>query len=103
MTPERGQVEIVVGGVHHVEAAGETGIGMEDIPGLIAVKHADSRRFLAAKARGSEIVFAASLDFLRRERNAVVVIEIVVAGRQPVEGPAHPLLEGGKLWQRRAR
>src|SRR6185295_4754541 len=103
MTPERGQVEVVIGGVHHVEAARETGIGVEDVPGIIAIEHADSGGFLAAEARGSEIVVAASRDLLRRERNAVVVVERVAAGRQPVKRPAHALLERGELWQRRAR
>ena len=55
------------------------GIGVEDVAGLVAVEHADSRRFLASERSGSEIVVAAALDLLRRERNAVVVIEVVAA------------------------
>src|SRR5829696_4161984 len=97
MTPERRQVEVMIGGVHHVEGPSVAGIGVEHAPGLVATEHADSRRFLAAKARGSEIVVVASLDVLRRERNAVVVIERVSARRQPVEGPAHALLERSEL------
>src|SRR5690349_1930905 len=102
MTPERGEIEVMIGGVHHVQAARVTGIGVKDIPGLVAIEHADSGCFLADEGSGSEIVVAASLDLLLRERNAVVVIERAVARRYPFEAPAHPLLEGGELGQRRA-
>src|SRR5438132_3281655 len=34
VAPKRRQVEIVIGGVHHVEAAGKAGIGVEDISRL---------------------------------------------------------------------
>jgi len=32
VTAERGEIEILIGRVHHVEAASEAGIGMKDLP-----------------------------------------------------------------------
>src|SRR5881392_2439316 len=46
VTAERRQVEVVIGGIHHVEAAREAGIGVEDISRLVAIEHADAGRFL---------------------------------------------------------
>src|SRR5438045_1685293 len=39
VTTERRQVEVMVGGVHHVEAAREAGIGVEDAALVVAVEH----------------------------------------------------------------
>ena len=74
------------------------------LPGLVAVEHADARRLLDPEAGGAEIIdLVARLDLLRRERDRVVVVEIIAARRQPVEGPAHPRLERGELFGSGAR
>src|SRR6516165_9450682 len=43
---ERRQVEIVIGRIHHVESAGETGVSVKDASGRVAVEHADAGRLL---------------------------------------------------------
>ena len=73
-------------------------------PRVVAIEHADAWRFLDAEAGGAEIIdLGAGLDLLRRERHREVVVEVAVRRRQPVEGPAHPLLERVELLQRRTR
>src|ERR1700694_4040113 len=75
---ERRQVEIVVGGIYYVEAAGESGISVEDVSVFVALKHADAGLFLDTKAAGPEIIYLGSRpDLFRRERDGVVEIEIV--------------------------
>ena len=37
----RNQVEVLIGGVHHVDAARKTGIGMKHRAALVLVEHAD--------------------------------------------------------------
>src|SRR5258707_8928058 len=77
MAAERRQVEIMVGGIHHVEAAREAGIGVEDLALVAAIKHADAGRFLHAEAAGAEIIdLGARSDFFRRKRDGVIVVEI---------------------------
>src|SRR3984957_5835900 len=68
VTTERRQVEIVIGGVHHVEAARKTGIGVKYLTCLIAVKYADAWRVLDTEAGGPEIIdLGTRFDFGRRE------------------------------------
>src|SRR6266700_1609132 len=67
VTAERGEVEILIGGVHHVEAAGEAGIGVKNLAGLVAEEHADAGQLGAIEWRGAEIVFLDALvDLLTR-------------------------------------
>src|SRR4030088_3101273 len=57
-----------------------------------------------AKARRCKIVdLGARCNLFRRERDGIVVVEIVIRRRQPAEGPAHSLFERFKFFQRRAR
>ena len=76
----------------------EAGIGVEDIVDLVAIEHADAGRLLDAEAAGAEVIHPrAGLDLFRRKRDGVVVVEIGIAGGQPVKSPAHPRLEGVEL------
>src|SRR5512138_571289 len=39
---ERGEIQVLIGGVHHVEPTREAGIGVEDLAPLVAIEHADA-------------------------------------------------------------
>src|SRR3954452_16152881 len=56
MPAERSEVEIVIGRVHHVQAAGITRVGVENGSCLVAIEHAYPRRFVDAEIGGSEII-----------------------------------------------
>ena len=56
MAAERREVQIVVRRVHHVEAAGEGGIGVEDVTSRVAIEHAKAWRFLDTPAGRAEII-----------------------------------------------
>ena len=76
---------------------------MEDVVVLVLVEDADAGRLRTGKFNASVVVFhSASGELLRREGGLVVVVEIRAVGRHPIELPAHAVLEGFDLGQRRA-
>src|SRR5271170_1591461 len=88
------QVEVSVSAVYRLGSAPKTGIGMENVAGLVFVEHTDSRRFLAREFRPLEVVIHLALSpFFLRKRHMVVVVEFVSERRNPLEAPAHALLE----------
>jgi hypothetical protein len=77
---------------------------VEDAAGAVLVEHADARRLLAREpVRAVVVVDVALGHFVLRERHVIVVVEVVPVGRHPLEAPAHALLEGLDLGQRRPR
>src|SRR4051794_31628925 len=56
MPAEMSKVQIVIGRVHHVQAAGITRVGVENGSCLVTIEHAYPRRFLDAEIGGSEII-----------------------------------------------
>src|SRR3989454_1275293 len=98
------QVEEVIGAVQSLDAAGVARVGVEDgAPGVL-VEHAEA---LAVRDPGVAVRVVvehrAALDFIRRERHVVVVVEVGVPGRHPLEAPSHAPLERLDLGERGAR
>src|SRR3974390_1482943 len=70
VSAQRREVEILIGGVHHVEAAREAGIGVKNGAGFVAIERTDPRRFLDAEFGCAEVVdFCARVDLVRLERD----------------------------------
>src|SRR5580692_4661821 len=77
---------------------------MEDVAVLVAGEHADTGQFVAIEWRGAEIVFVLALvDLLPGKGDAVIGIEGIAARGEPIEAPAHPLLERLELIDARQR
>src|SRR3984885_5650957 len=87
----RDQVQVLVGGVHNVEAPRVRRIGMEDVPAVALAEDADALPIREAGAARTVVVFGGSAGpRVGPERDADVVIEVRAAGREPGECPAHP-------------
>ena len=99
----RREVEIVIGRVHHVEAARIAGIGVIDGAVVPTREHADARplaeRFLETVVVGD---FAFRL-LLVRLADMIIVAELGVGRRHPFEAPAHARLISPELVEWRAR
>src|SRR5437868_10082665 len=103
VAPPGHEVEILIGGIHHIDSAPEAGIGMEYVIALL-VEHADPRQVRArGLLPGVVVVDLAAGELVGRERHAEVVVEAGAAGRYPLEGPAEPPRISLQLGQRRAR
>src|SRR5216684_6017589 len=72
--PLRGEVEQVIGAVHHVQTARVSRIGVIDRAVVGTPKDADSRGLLAIGLDRAEIVLEALLA--RLERRAIVEVEV---------------------------
>src|SRR5437763_16754743 len=84
----RHEVEVMVAGVHHVDAARIAGIGVEDGALRVAIKHADARQIGRRYLLPAVIVIdLAGRQLFRPERGAVIVTELAVHGRKPLERP----------------
>src|SRR5262249_54372745 len=91
----RHQVEVLIRGVHHVEAARIARIGMEYAAARILEKYADAGQLRSAPGFWHIVVGVPSVGCaVRPERYVVVEVEVALAGRHPFEGPAHALPEG---------
>jgi len=90
----------VIGSVQHVEPARIGRIGVIDRP-VFESEDADARRLFAVGLDRAEIVDEPLL--VRLEGCAVIEIEVAAGRRHPAEGPAHALLIGLELGERRAR
>ena len=55
------QVEVLIGGVHHVNAARKAGIGMKHRAALVLVEHADSLTVQGAGVRSDIVVERGSI------------------------------------------
>src|SRR5256885_5078199 len=99
-----GQVEVVVGGVQHVDSPRVRGVSVKNGAARVPVEHADALPVAHADVEFRKVVERRSaFDFLRSERRLVVVVEIVLPGGDPFEPPAHAFLERLELGERRAR
>src|SRR5216684_7474388 len=88
----RRDVEEDVGAEKHVAAARVARIGMEDAAVLVLVEHAAAGHFLALEFLRCVVVIHLALRALR-ERYVIVVVEIALIRRHPLEAPAHAFLE----------
>src|SRR5579883_334674 len=87
------EIEELVRSDQALETTGVRGVGVENIAGFVPVKDADARRLLGAEALPAIVVFHLAGEFLRREVNAEIALEVVPERRDPVEAPAHALPE----------
>src|SRR5258708_25405654 len=101
ITPLWHHVEVVIRHVHHVQAPGVTGIGVEYSAFGILVEHAYPGSFVAGKLHQAVVVVDLPLrQFLGCKGNVVIVVELVPERGYPLEGPTHPLAEGFELLKR---
>src|SRR5712691_10277218 len=91
------EVEELVGAVHRVDPPGIGGVRVEHAPRLVPGEDADPLAVLEAGLRTVVEDGRVAGHLLGRERGAEVVVEVRLAGRDPGEGPAHPLPVGGDL------
>jgi hypothetical protein len=76
---------------------------MEDVAGGVFIEDAVAGEFLADEvAKGVVVVDLAGGDFVVGIGDVIVVVEIVGVGRNPLEPPAHALLEPRDFGERRA-
>src|SRR5436190_2433845 len=98
----RDEVEVVVGGVDEVDASRIGRVGVEHVAAVCLCE--DAEAFTIRVPRSQRLVVEDGLVLpLRPERDVVVVVEVVLERRHPLEAPAHPLLVRRDLRQRRAR
>src|SRR5471032_3325128 len=98
----RSEVDVVIRGVRHVDAAGVGRVGVKDRALLVLVE--DTGPFTVRHPRTEARIveeLRAAFELLRSERHAVVVIEVVVVRREPLEAPSHSLPELFELFHRR--
>ncbi len=75
---------------------------MEDVAIVVLVEEAGTGCFVSRKLRHPVVVIHLTLlHFVGRERNVEIPIEIRLEGGDPLEGPAHALLVGIDIRQRR--
>src|SRR5207247_11438148 len=101
--PLGNQVEVVVGGVQHVDSPRVARVRVENGAARVLVEPAHA--LTVGHADGGFRILTArrpAFDLLRSGRRLVVVVEIVPAGGDPFEAPAHAPLEGFELFERRA-
>src|SRR5216684_3889302 len=100
----RDDVEVLIGGVEHVDSARKRRVRVEDVAVQVFVEHAGAFAVGETRLLRSEVIdVRAACDFFRAERCPQVVVEIPVVGGEPREGPPHPLPERLDLRRRRAR
>src|SRR5207237_1021475 len=98
------QVEHVVRAVQRLDAASVARIRVEHRAGPVLVEHARAFAIGHSRVRRPDIVEqGATLELLRRERHAQVVVEVGAGGRDPLEAPAHASLVALDLVEGRAR
>src|SRR5580692_114758 len=101
VAPPGREVEELIGAVDRVDAAGVRRVRVEHLALSVLDEGADPLAVLQP-GRGYVVVDRGPFRYrVRRERDAEVVVEVRLARRIPGEGPAHPLLVGRKLGQRR--
>src|SRR5579884_493119 len=104
VAPFRREVDVVVSPEQQVEPALVGRVGPEDLAGLVLVECAQARLLLAAQLLHLEVVEDfAPVQILTAERDAVVEVERCPVRGKPAELPPHPLLEVGKVAERRSR
>src|SRR5207245_5721242 len=88
------EVEEVVGAEENIQAAAIGRIGMEDFSNCVLVKNAEAGSFFAGKFSLTVVVVDLAFGhFVFSKRNVIVVVEVVAVGGDPLEVPAHALLE----------
>ena len=92
----------MVGGVEHVDPAPVRRVRVEHLSTLVLEEDARSLPVRHSRGQGS-VVEDGRVPCLRRERDAEVVVEVALEGRDPVEGPPHALPVAGELGERRPR
>lgn len=104
VAPFGDKIEEVIRAHQNVQSPRIAGIGMKDFARRILGEDAGTRTFFAGElALGVVVLHLASGLFFRREGNVIVKIEIASERRDPLKLPAHALLEGFDLGERRAR
>ena len=84
-----GQVEEIVGGVHQINHARISRLGVINIAVLVAVKRTDPLEFVDFHFELAVVVGQhPALDLLRRERHVEIKIEIRLERGKPFEPPA---------------
>src|SRR5262249_1976807 len=98
VTALRHEVQIIVVRAEEVDAASVSRIGMEYVACIVPGEDADALTLGHPGRHPAEIVYGApATDFILRERDAIVEIEIGRVRGHPIEAPAHPLAIGGEL------
>src|SRR2546427_5497016 len=95
----RHEVEVVVRAEQEVAAAGVGRVGVEDVAGRVLVEDARARGLRLARVLPLLVVVigVALRDVFLRERHAIVAVEVVPVGGDPLEAPTHPLPERSEL------
>src|SRR5258708_19349971 len=101
VAPLRREVEVVIGRIHHVHPARVTGISVEDRATVIPVEHADAGALASRLVETVVVVGLAPGLLLWRIAHLVVVVETAALRGNPLELPAHALLEPRHLRDRR--
>src|SRR5215831_17086917 len=98
----RRHVEKIIGAEQDVEAAGIGGIGVKHRAAVLD-EGAQSRQLRTVHLHSGVVVgHGLGIDVVLTERHAEVAVEIGAVGRHPLELPAHALLVGVDLGDRRA-
>ena len=94
----------MIGRREHVETAPVDRISMESFTLPILVEHTGARGFGGRESCALLVVIGVPAgDFLGREGNVEIAIEVGVERRHPRECPPHTFLEGLELAQRRRK
>src|SRR2546422_7318823 len=90
-----GQVEEIVGGIHQVNPALISRVGMINIPVLVPVKRTDTLLLVSLFIFVPAVIVGQhpAPDLFGRERYVEIEIEIRLERGNPFEPPAHALLE----------
>src|SRR5260370_20359872 len=98
------QVEVLVGGIHHIDAPRVARVGVKNRAALVFVEDADTLTIHHAGVRSCIAEERRStLDFLRCKGSLIVKVEIALERGDPLEAPSHALFEWLDLGKRGPR
>src|SRR5258707_8169990 len=98
------QVEVLVGGIHHIDAPRVARVGVKNRAALVFVEDADALTIHHAGVRSYIVEERRStFDFLRVKGGLIVKVEIALERGDPLEVPSHALFEQLDLGKRGPR
>src|SRR5260370_15226247 len=104
ISPFGNEIEVLVGGLHHVDSPRVARVGVKHRAARVLVEHADALTVRIAWIRLRIVVERRSpLDFLGGKGRLIVKVEIARSRGEPLEAPSHPLFERLDLGKRSPR
>src|SRR5260221_1445753 len=98
------QVEVLVGGIHHIDAPRVARVGVKNRAALVLIEDADALTVHHAGVHSCIVEERRStLDFLRGKGGLIVKVEIALERGDPLEAPSHALFEQLDLGKRGPR